>query len=90
MVCHGCGHEWIGVLMSGMVAADCPECHQGKAMRAGWVLPEGADAYHCTQCADEYILGSALFTIYYTDDGQIRMMCAHCGYLHDIPTLDDV
>ena len=90
MICHGCGHEWIGVLMSGMVSATCPECGQGKGMRAGWVLPDGGAAYHCTRCEDEYISGNSLFIIYYTDDGRMGMMCAHCGELHDMPTLDDV
>ena len=59
-------------------------------MRAGWVLPEDADAYHCTRCASEYYNGNSLFHIYYTSDGGMGMMCAHCGYLHLMPTLDDV
>ncbi len=91
MICHGCGHEWIGVLLSGMVATDCPNCHEGKGMRAGFVLPKDADAYHCTRCEDEYKLGNSLFHIYYTNDGKtMGMMCAHCGFLHPMPTLDDV
>ncbi len=91
MICHGCGHEWIGVLRSGMVSIECPACRQNKGMRAGWVLPQDASAFHCTQCADEYKNGNALFIIYFTDDGTtMGMMCAHCGYLHDIPTLADV
>lgn len=90
MICHGCGHEWMGVLMSGTVSAECPKCRQGKGMRGGWVLPSDADVFTCTRCEDDYIDGNSLFLIYYNDDGTMGMLCAHCGYLHPMPTLEDV
>lgn len=77
--CAQCGHEWVGVIMSGWTAITCPECGCGKGMRSGFVFPHDAATLRCGNCEGE--VSNDLFTI--MDNGQ--MMCAHCGDVRDWP-----
>lgn len=71
-VCTACGHVWVGVVPTGMVALECPSCGLVKGIRRGHVYPEYVKTCDC---------GSQYFQI----NDHFEAICVACGETYEFP-----
>lgn len=75
MLCLGCKHKWVGVMLVGEEVVDCPNCKTSKGVRAGAVNDDGF-VMACIKCDNAFIQLVLRGDCEHVD----YVLCPACGY----------
>ena len=81
--CGGCGHEWMAVCPTGVLAMECPECGQMKGVRKEFICAsDGTPTFRCYNCAEEDPDGKMVYNDVFSLAPHY-VMCCNCGFRHE-------
>lgn len=73
VLCHACGHKWIGVAPEGAQPPfECLQCHSIKGMFTKFFQNVSHPTWHCSVC-------NGFLVSIYNHSGTPVVLCATCG-----------